>query len=138
MTVLSAIKIFILTKTGASDPLTVDFLGTTLPGYSIVSLPGGGWVEKYINGGGKKEFMFALQATFSTADEEERLENNGFFETFSEWLDSQTKANVLPTLATGKTPESIEALGAGFLYEQGQSATGIYQIQCKLVYDQVP
>jgi hypothetical protein len=134
--VLEAVKTFIATHVGSSAPLTVDFLGTTLPGYSIVPLPGGGWIEKWITAGGTKEFLFAFRAAFSTADEAERLENSGFYEAFSTWLETQTASGTLPILPTGKTSEKIEALGAGFLYEQGVSANGIYEISCRLVYAQ--
>ncbi|MEN6300822.1 MAG: chloramphenicol resistance protein, partial [Anaerolineaceae bacterium] len=59
-------------------------------------------------------------------------------EEFADWLESQTAAGVLPTPGTKKTAESIEATGWGYLFEQGDSDTGIYQIQCKLVYRQQP
>ena len=74
----------------------------------------------------------------STSDELERLENSGFFETFTDWLESQTESGDLPTLGAKKTAEKIEALGWAYLYEQGKSSTGIYQVQCKLTYDQEP
>jgi hypothetical protein len=133
MSAIESVKTFIATYTD-DDPLNVDYLGTVIPGYSIVSLPGGGWIEKYVSGGGVKEFTFAIQSQASTADELERLDNIGFFETFSKWLDSQTAAGTLPTLGTGETADKIEATGAGFLYEQGVSDTGIYQITCRLEY----
>jgi hypothetical protein len=66
----------------------------------------------------------------------ERIENSGFYETLADWLEEQTKAGNLPTLDAGKTAESIEAVTWGFVYQQGESATGIYQITCKLVYEQ--
>ena len=136
--VIEAIKTFIATYTeiAANDPLTVDFLGTTLPGYSIVSLPGGGWVEKWLTGGGTKEYTFAFQSAFSTADEATRLENSGFFEAFATWMDTQTDADNLPVLPAGMTAERIEAVNQGFLYEQGVSDSGIYSINCRLIYDQ--
>jgi hypothetical protein len=139
MTVLSAVKTYLKTY-GVLTSATVltDFLGAKPAQYTIIPLPGAQVVEWYINGGSSREFPFALQSMKSTADELERLDNIGFFETFSDWLETQTVAGTLPTLATGKTPSKIEALGWAFLYEEGQSSTGIYQIQCKLTYDQVP
>jgi hypothetical protein len=38
----------------------------------------------------------------------------------------------------GKTATAIEATGWAYLYEQGQSDTGVYQIQCRLTYEQEP
>lgn len=138
MSIISALKTYLATYTGlASDaPIWVDYLGQTPTEYAVVPLGGARVAERYINGGSLREFPFAFQSTESTADELERLENNGFYEAFSEWLDAQTVAGVLPSLASGKTADKIEALGWGYLYEQGQSATGVYQIQCKLTYEQ--
>ena len=137
--ILEGVKAFVATYT-VNEPLNVDYLGTALPGYSIVSLPGGGWVEggQYLNGGGMKEFLFAVQSMKSTAEELGRLENSGFNEDFSDWLDDQTIAGNLPELPTGKTAEQIQAVGAGFLYEQGVSDTGVYQIACRLEYEVAP
>jgi hypothetical protein len=137
--ILEGVKAFIATYTG-NDPLNVDYLGTALPGYSIVPLPGGGWIEggRYLTGGGVKEFLFSVQSMKSTADELERLENSGFNEIFSDWLDAQTDAGTLPELPAGKEAEKIESVGSGFLYEQGVSDTGVYQITCRLEYEVAP
>jgi hypothetical protein len=139
MSILSAIQTYIKTygSLASNAPVLIDFLGVNPVGYSIVSLPGTTVVERYINGGSIREFPFALQAMFSTADDAERLDNLGFFEVFSAWLESQTEANILPTsLGTGRVSEKIEALGQAFLYEQGISGRGIYSVQCKLTYSQ--
>jgi hypothetical protein len=74
----------------------------------------------------------------STADELERLENSGFYEAFADWLESQSLVGTLPTLGAKQTATDIQALGWAYIYEQGQSSTGVYQIQCKLTYEQLP
>ena len=137
--VIQPIKTFIATYSGltAGAALTVDVIGATPTEYSIVPLPGGQIITTYISGATEREYPFAFQATMSTADEAERIINNGFFEDFGVWLETQTNAGILPTLETGKTASKIEAVGWGFLYEQGESGTAIYQITCKLTYDQI-
>ena len=138
MTVLSAVKTYIqdYSELETDAPVWVNYLGKDPIEYAIIPLPGAGVVEEYIDGSSKREFSFAFQSMESTADELERLETIGFFEEFSEWLDTQTEADDFPSLESGKTPTKIEALGWGFLYEQGESGTGVYQIQCALTYDQ--
>jgi hypothetical protein len=142
MTVMiEAIRTYILTYSGltANSPVYVDFLGTKpATQYAVGSLPGAKTIEKYINGGSRRQFPFALEAAFSTADDAARIAASGFFEGLAEWFDSQTEAGVFPTLGTGKTAEKIEANNWVFLSEQGQSDTGIYQIQCILEYEQQP
>jgi hypothetical protein len=138
MSVLSAIKTYLATYTGLKTgaPLWVDYLGSDPTQYAVVPLAGGKIVEEYIDGGSLREYPFAFQSMESTADELARLENNGFYELLSDWLDAQTAAGTLPVLGTGKTTELIEATTWGYLFEQGVSDTGIYQVNCRLVYHQ--
>ena len=121
-------------ETGAL--LLVEQLGALPVQYAIVPMPGARIVETYLDGSTLREFPFAFQTAQSTADDLERIENIAFFEIFADWLETQTAAGTLPTLDTGKTATAIEALNWGYLYEQGQSETGIYQITCKLTYEQ--
>lgn len=140
MAIINALRTYLATysalPTGA--PLWADYLGKEPGQYAIIPLPGARKVEEYLDGGSLREFPFAFQAMLSTAADAERLESNGFFEAFADWLETQTNAGTLPTLATGKTATEIEALSWGYLFEQGDSGTGIYQIQCRLEYEQEP
>lgn len=123
-------------KSGA--PVWVDFLSNTPVEYSIQPLPGERILESYINGSSLRAFFFAFQSMESTADDLERLGTQGFYETFADWLEEQTEIENLPTLDAGKEAESIGATGWGYLFQQGDSQTGVYQIQCRLVYKQNP
>ena len=140
MSIISAIKTYIQTYAGLKSgaPVWVDTIGANPTEYAIIPLAGAKVIEQYIDGGSLREYPFAFQSAEYTADELERIENNGFFEAFSDWLESQTEAGVLPALGAEKTSWSIEATGWGYLYQQGQSETGIYQVQCRLIYDQEP
>ncbi len=140
MSIIESVKTFIATYPDltANVPLSVDALGNTPTEYGIIPLPGGKTIETYINGGSLREFPFAFQSTMSTADELERIENSGFYEDFADWLESQTLAGTLPTMETGKTAETIEAVGWGYIQDQGESGTAIYQITCRLIYAQEP
>ena len=137
MTIIEAVKTFIKTY----GPLTnatimVDYLGEEPIQYAIIPLPGTRVLERYITSGSLREFPFAFQAMASTADELERLETNGFFEAFADWLETQTEAGALPVLAAGKTAERVEAVNAGYIMQQGESSTAVYQVTCRLEYSQ--
>ena len=140
MSIIEALRTYLATysglKTGA--PLWVDSIGPEPNQYAIIPLAGEKIIEKYLDDGSLREYPFAFQSLVNTTDDPERLETNGFFETLSEWFEAQTAANILPDLASNKKAISIEALGWGYLFEQGNSDTGIYQIQCKLTYEQHP
>lgn len=140
MSLISAVRTYLAGYTELKDdaPLWVDYLGPNPTEYAISPLPGPRIVERYLDGGSLREFPFAFQSMESTADDLERLETIGFFEAFADWLEAQTNSGVFPTLGAKQTPIQIEALGWGYLYEQGISDTGIYQVQCKLTYEQQP
>jgi len=123
-------------KTGA--PVWVDYLGPGATEYSVVALPGQRIAATYLDGTTIREFPFAFQSVESTADDPERLANIGFFEAFADWLETQTEAGVLPSLGAKQTAEKVEATLGGYLMQVGESATGIYQISCKLTYEQQP
>lgn len=138
MSIIAALQTYLKTFTGLDSgaPVWVNYLGAEPVQYSIAPLPGNKIVESYVNGGSLREYPFAFRSAESTADDLERLGTSGFYEAFSDWLESQTEAGVLPALGSGQTAEKIEALGWGYLFEQGVSETGIYQVQCRLRYTQ--
>lgn len=140
MSIISAIRTYLKTYTGLKTgaPVWVDYLGPIPTEYAVIPLAGEKIIEKYLNGGSLREYPFAFQSMESTADDLERLETQGFYESFSDWLETQTEAETLPSLGDKKQATAIKALGWAYLYEQGQSDTGIYQVQCKLVYEQEP
>ena len=137
MSIISAVKTYIKTNSSLTTAsVWVNFLGDDPAQYSIVPLPGNRIVEAYIDGSSLREFPFAFRSVRFTSDEAGRIEAQAFFETFADWLESQTEKGTLPTLSTGQTAESIEATGWGYILEQGESETGIYHIQCRLQYEQ--
>ncbi len=138
MSILSAVQEYIAAYSELKEdaPVWVNYLGSVPTEYTIVPLAGERIVEEDIVGNTTREFPFALQSMESTAAELERIQTQEFYEAFADWLESQTLLLDFPTLETGKTATKIEALGWAYLFQQGESSTGVYQIQCKLTYDQ--
>ncbi len=119
------------------SPVLVDFLGSKPVQYSVVPMPGKQtvWDVDYKNS--ERTYAFAIQSMLYTADDLTRIANSGFYESLSDWFDSQTLAGTLPSLPSGKSAVQVVAETQGFIYSEGQSQTGIYQIACQLEYDQV-
>ena len=84
MSIISAVKTFIATcpSLEAGALLSVDHLGSDAIQYAIISLPGQRVISEYLNGGSLRQFPFAFQAMALTADDQERIDNAGFFEGF--------------------------------------------------------
>jgi hypothetical protein len=138
MTIIAALQEYLKTCPELADGagVWIDHDDTGLS-YSIVPAPGDRVLESYIDGGSLRQYAFAFQIATSTADDYERLKNAGFNEIFADWLEDQTLAGNLPDLGAKRTAVGIEAQN-GFLFEQGDSETGIYQIMCNLTYEQEP
>jgi len=136
MSVIGGIQTFIKTYSGLSNiGVWIDKVGPEIE-VGIIPIPGQRIVEENIDGSSIREYPFALQTCVLTADDAARLDNSEFFEEFSDWLESQTLAGTLPTLGSNQTATKIETTSSGALYEQGDSGTAIYQVVCKLTYEQ--
>ena len=138
MSVIASVKTYLLTYDGLADDagFLVDVLGKNPTQYALAPLPGNPIIETYVNGVTRRQFPFALQSQESIVDEAARIANYEFYEAFAAWIEEENETGSFPTLEAGKSPESIEVLGQPILFEFGESGTGIYQIQCRLVYEQ--
>jgi len=139
-TIIQALQTYISGCTLLSEmgltPL-VNWLEQTPDSYGIFPLPGDKQIYSYPAKGGMYEFPFALQVNSSNADDLARLQTQGFFEKFGKWLDAQNEAENYPTLSSGETVYEIEALGQGYLLDQGDSDVSTYEVPCRLTYERI-
>lgn len=143
MSLIESVRDYLLTYPGLADnaPFMIETLGKEPTQYSVVPLPGDPVVETYLDDKTLRQFPFAVQSMESTADDLARIAASGFYETLSEWLEVQNSIGNFPILeptsqGENRTPESIESLGLPILLEFGESGTGVYQLQCRLTYEQ--
>lgn len=139
-TIIQALQTYISGCTLLSEmgltPL-VNWLELTPNSYGIFPLPGDKKIYSYPAKGGMYEFPFALQVNASNADDLARLQTMGFFESFGKWLDTQNEDENYPTLSSGETAYEIEALGQGYLLDQGDSNVSTYEVPCRLTYERI-
>ena len=134
--ITQGLKTFLETYTPLSGGVYVEFVGEQPTEYSVVMLPELEKIEEWIVSGGIYGRHFLLNMRAATNEDADRLINNGFYEDFAEWLRAQSDAGTLPTLPTGYTAQSIEALSNGFLMESSEVlSTAVYSINCRLVYE---
>ena len=133
---IDSIRKFIMTCPFLQDGrVDVDYIGEEM-GYSIDPLTCDPIVQRYTDGGAKKQFQFAFTSQ-EEYDQDARIniENSGFFQKFSEWLEEQDFTGTFPELEEGKIPVSLETLNSGYLYDvNGINAK--YRIECRLIYAQ--
>lgn len=134
--ITAGIQDYLKTYLPLSNGVYLDFVGEQPTEYAVVMLPELEKIEEYIVHGGVYGRHFLLNMRAATNEDADRLINNGFYEAFAEWLYTQTDAGTLPSLPTGYTALSIEALSNGFLMESSEVlSTAVYSINCRLVYE---
>ena len=139
MKIIESVKNFILTCPCLVElsAVNVDFLPESPDTYSIEEVPTNAVIQTYLDGSQERQFVFVFASRFYYSDEvRQNIENSGFYEDFSDWLDEQTKKGDLPIMREGLTPTKIEAMSSGYLFDiSGDLSNARYQIQCRLIYD---
>ena len=133
---IDSIRAFILTCPFLQDwRVNVDYIGEEM-GYSIDPLPCDPIIQKYTDGGAKKQFQFAFTSQ-EEYDQDARIniENSGFFQSFDEWLEEQSFNGKFPELEDGKIPILMETLNSGYLYDVDE-VRARYRIEGRLIYEQ--
>lgn len=115
--------------------VNVDYLSEKME-YSIDPLPCDPIIQRYVDGGAKKQFQFAFTSK-EAYDEDARIniENSGFYQKFEEWLEEQTNKGLLPDISGRKQPYAVETLNSGYLYD-AEGKLALYRIECRLLYVQ--
>lgn len=112
----------------------VDYLAEDDTAYMIESVPGKPILRRYINGDTDRQFLFAFSTQEAYgSDVKQNLENIGFFDNFSAWLEQCTDEGNLPTLGENQTAKKIEVTSTGYAYNTGVDKAQ-YRIQCRLIY----
>lgn len=139
MKIIESVKNFILTCPHLEGlaAVNVDFLPESPDTYSIEEVPTNSVIRTYLDGSQERQYVFVFASRFCYSDEaRNNIENSGFYEEFSDWLDEQTKNGNLPIMRDGMTPTKVEAMSSGYLFDiSGDLTNARYQIQCRLIYD---
>lgn len=117
-----------------AEGIGVDHLAEEPECYSIESAPAEPIITKYINGDTKRQqvFVFASREAYG-ADVRKNIENIGFFQLFSDWLELTSREKNFIDLGDKRVPLKIEALTTGYVFDTGEQKAK-YQIDCRLVY----
>jgi hypothetical protein len=139
MSILEAIKTYMLTFPLLKDDALFlsDHSSGDIVQYSIIQIPGTRVLEEDLLGNESCQYTFAFQSIESTMDELARFANASFYDELETWLKSQSAQNILPAMESSQHPEKIETLSWGYLMQE-QTGTGVYQVQCRLLYTQDP
>ena len=113
-----------------------DSLGLEPLSLSLEMTPGEPIIKRYLSGKTRraKQFVLATRESYG-ADTLNNLDNAGFWDAFTDWVEAQNDALIFPDLGEGKRPLSIQITAAGYLY-QADFQTARYQAQFSMTYEQ--
>lgn len=116
--------------------INIDYLDNDSTTYSIEEVPCEPIIKRYINGDTKRQydFIFASRESYG-ADVFQNIENSGFYEDFSSWIEEESSKGNLPSLEGDRESLEIRVSTTGYAFQTDDNSAR-YQIQLKLIYFQ--
>ncbi|WP_294174735.1 chloramphenicol resistance protein [uncultured Clostridium sp.] len=116
--------------------INIDYLDNNSTTYSIEEVPCEPIIKRYINGDTKRQydFIFASRESYG-ADVFQNIENSGFYEDFSSWIEEESSKGNLPSLEGNRESLEIKVSTTGYAFQTDDNSAR-YQIQLKLIYFQ--
>nr|DAN17370.1 MAG TPA: Minor capsid protein from bacteriophage [Caudoviricetes sp.] len=114
--------------------INVDYLDNDSTTYSIEEVPCNPIIKKYLDGSSEKQydFIFASRESYG-ADVLQNIENSGFYEDFSNWIEQENAQGNLPILEATKEAVELKISTTGYAFQTDENSAR-YQIQLKLIY----
>lgn len=113
------------------DTINVDYLKDDIYSYSIDRTPTQPLVQRFIDGGGRKQITFDFTVTAPLSSMVvDNLVNSKFGEDFVSWIDSQNRKHNLPEIDGAF---SIECTSPSYVLQKTET-TAIYIIQMNFTY----
>lgn len=114
--------------------INVDYLDNNSTTYSIEEVPCNPIIKKYLDGSSKRQydFIFASRESYG-ADVFQNIENSGFYEDFSNWIEEESLKGNLPILGVNKEAVELKVSTTGYAFQTDDNSAR-YQIQLKLIY----
>ncbi|NFS12783.1 chloramphenicol resistance protein [Clostridium botulinum] len=141
MTIIESIRKYIKTYSGLKEfedtvKVNVDKLEKDATVYSIDETVCNPILKKFVDGSSERQFLFVFASReFYGQDVFQNIDNIGFYDKLSEWLEDNTRRGILPKLEEKKQALSIKAISNGYAFNTDETLAR-YQIQIQLKYYQ--
>lgn len=134
--IIESVRAFILQcPLLANEQVNVNYIGKNMA-FSVDPLPCIPIIQRYVDGGSKKQYRFALTSK-ELYDEDTRIniENSQFYEDFEQWLEQQSFKGLDLDLGPKRSAVRFETATSAYLYDV-DDAYARYMIECRLIYTQ--
>lgn len=114
--------------------INVDYLPADDLAYTIDPVPSDTVLKTYVDGAVLKQYLFVIASREIHGNNVSlNIENSGFYERLSNWIDTQNRLGNLPQLSEDKSSQSLSVLTSGYLFNATETRAR-YQIQLRLTY----
>ena len=114
--------------------INVNYLEDDYDSFSIEETPCDPVLRRYIDGSMKKQcqFVFTSKEPYSS-DVICNIDNSNFYEEFSNWIETNNKDGIFPSLEEGLEPTQIKVISSPYVITADEDKA-IYQVQMNLIY----
>lgn len=135
MTVIESLREWFKEYGGLAGRLDVDFLPEEADTYSLDTIPCEEVLKRYMDGGTMRQYQFAVSSRRAyDRNIEQNVDNLGFFEGLTEWVEKRAKARELPNMGEGKTARKLVVTSNAYPFVVTEDGKARYQIQMRLEY----
>lgn len=114
--------------------LDIDYLGVDALNYTIDSVPSETLIKQYVDGGKLNQYIFTFGSReYYGADVLQNIDNSGFYEKLTVWIEEQNENEIYPILGDNQDPLKVEVVTSGYLMGATENLAR-YQIQLRLTY----
>ena len=121
----------------AGREIDVDYLAHGKGSFTIEAVPCEPVIRRYLTGGALRQYCFAivLRESFGMSPGE-NMKNEQLCENIADWVELQSADGALPELSGGRTAQSIDVTGGGYMFGQSENHAR-YRICLRMVYTQL-
>ncbi|EJO5349565.1 chloramphenicol resistance protein [Clostridium botulinum] len=114
--------------------VNVNYLEPNIDTYSIEEMSIEPILKKYVNGDSIRQYSFIFNSRERYgADVLQNIDNSGFYEKFTEWIEENNNNNIFPVLDDGLEPLEVKITSTGYVFAVTEN-TAQFKIQLKLKY----
>lgn len=120
------------------NAININFLDGTADNFSIEEVPCKPVIKKYLDGSTKRQFQFAFCSREPYGSEViQQIDNSGFYEEFTDEIESKNDKGILPIGENNIEPLSLEVTSTAYVVSANGGTdedTAMYQINLNLKY----
>lgn len=119
----------------AGGIMHVDWLPAEAQTYSVDSVPAEPVLIRYMDGSSRRQKLFLVASReYFAPDVDDQIQNTEWFDTLSDWVETQNLQRNFPDLGKGRKCKSIELITTAYPVDVSDDGMARYQVQMRMIY----